>query len=58
MLDNHHKAVGGDGCTDLYSDSVLGSTPELLNLKVLLELLEKQFNLPSVLIEVGYLHGC
>ena len=58
MLDNSHKAVGSDGCTDLYSDSVLGSSPELLNLEVLLEPLEEQLYLPPVLVKVSYLPGC
>ena len=55
MLDNRHEAVSSDGCTDLYSDSVLCSSPELLDLKVLLEPLEEKLYLPSVLVEVGYL---
>src|SRR5574344_1047178 len=58
MLDNSHKAVGSDGCTNLYSDSVLGSSPELLDLEVLLEPLEEQLYLPSVLVKAGYLLGC
>ena len=58
MLDNCHKAIGCNGCTDLYPDSVLRSTPELFDFEVLLEPLEKQLYLPSVLVEVGYLLGC
>ena len=58
MLDNRHEAVSCDGCTDLYSDSVLGSIPELLDFEVLLESLEEQFYLPSVTVEVGNLLGC
>lgn len=58
MLGYRHRAVGSDGCTNLYADSILGSTPEFLNLEVLLEPLEEQLCLPSVLIEVGYLQGC
>ena len=58
MLDNSHKAVSSDSGTDLYSDSVLSSTPELLDLEVLLESLEEQFYLPSVLVEVCYLLCC
>ena len=57
MLDNSHEAVCGDGCTDLYPDCILGSAPELLDFEVLLEPLEEQFYLPSVLVEVGYLLG-
>ena len=52
VLDNYYKAVGCDGCTDLYSDSVLSSSPEFLNLEVLLEPLEELY-LPAVLVEVG-----
>ena len=40
MLDNRHEAVSSDGSADLYSDSVLPSAPELLDLEVLLEPLE------------------
>ena len=36
MLYNRNEAVSSDSCTDLYSDSVLGSAPEFLNLEVLL----------------------
>ena len=57
MLDNRNEAVSRNGCTDLYSDSVLRCSPELLNLEVLLEPLEEQFNLPSVLVKVCYLLG-
>ena len=58
MLDNRHEAGGSDGCTDLYSDSVLRGAPELLDLEVLLEPLEEQLYLPSVLVKVGNLLGC
>ncbi len=57
MLDNRHETVGSDGSTDLYSDSILRSAPELFDLEVLLEPLEEQLYLPSVLVEVGYLLG-
>ena len=40
MLYNRNEAVSSDSCTDLYSDSVLSSAPELLDLEVLLEPLE------------------
>ena len=36
MLYNRNQAVGTDGRVNLYSDSVLGSSPEFLNLEVLL----------------------
>ena len=57
MLDNRHETVGSDSSTNLYSDSVLRSAPELFDLEVLLEPLEEQLYLPSVLVEVGYLLG-
>lgn len=37
MLDNRHKTVGDDGCTYLYSNSILCSAPEFLDFKVLLQ---------------------
>ena len=58
VLDNRHKAVGSNSSRYLYSDSVLGSSPELFDLEVLLEPLEEQLYLPTVLVEVGYLLGC
>ena len=53
MLDNRHKAVGDDGCTYLYSNSILCIAPEFLDFKVLLQPFVKKFNLPSVFIQVG-----
>ena len=53
MLDDGDKAVSYDCRANLYSDSVLCSAPEFLNLEVLLEPLEEQLNLPSVLVEIG-----
>ena len=41
MLHNGNEAVGTNSRVDLYSDSVLSSSPELLDLEVLLELLEE-----------------
>ena len=58
VLDNRHKAVGSNSSRYLYSDCVLGSSPELFDLEVLLEPLEEQLYLPTVLVEVGYLLGC
>ena len=48
MLDDGDKAISYDCRANLYSDSVLCSAPEFLNLEVLLEPLEEQLNLPSV----------
>ena len=55
MLHNGNEAVGTDGRVNLYSDSVLGSSPELFDFEVLLEPLEEQLNLPTVLVEVSNL---
>ena len=53
MLDDGDKAISYDCRANLYSDSVLCSAPEFLNLEVLLEPLEEQLNLPSVLVEIS-----
>ena len=55
MLHNGYEAIGTNSRVNLYSDSVLSSSPELLDLEVLLEPLEEQLYLPTVLIEVGNL---
>ena len=54
MLRNGNETVGTDGSTDLYSDSILSCTPEVLDVEVLLELLEEQLYLPTVLVEKCY----
>ena len=53
MLDDGDKAISYDCRANLYSDSVLCGAPEFLNLEVLLEPLEEQLNLPSVLVEIS-----
>lgn len=55
LLHYGDKTIGNDGAVDLDSDSVLGSTPKFLDFEMLLEPLEKQFYLPSVLVQIGYL---
>ena len=55
MLYNGNETVGTDGRVNLYSDSILSCAPELLDFEVLLEPLEEQFYLSTVLIEVGNL---
>ena len=55
MLNDGNKAVGYDCRANLYSDSVLYSTPKFLNLEVLLKPLEERLNLPAVLVEIGNL---
>lgn len=57
MLHDGYEALGTNSRVDLYSDGVLGSSPELLDLEVLLEPLEEQFYLPTILVEVGNLLG-
>ena len=58
MLHDSNETVGTDGRINLYSDSVLGSTPEFLDFEMLLEPLEEKLYLPTVLIEVCNLMGC
>lgn len=58
MLHDGYETVGTNSRVDLYSDSTLSCTPELLDLEVLFEPLEEQLYLPTVLVEVGYLLGC
>ena len=58
VLYDGNKAVGADSGVDLYPDSVLRSAPEPLDFEVLLEPLEEEFYLPSVLVEVCDLQGC
>ena len=41
MLNNGNETVGTDGRVNLYSDSILSSAPELLDLEVQLEPLEE-----------------
>ena len=59
MLHNGNEAVGTDGRVNLYSDSILSCSPEFspefFNLEVLLEPLEEQFYLPTVLVEISNL---
>ena len=53
MLDDGDKAISYDCRANLYSDSVLCSAPEFLNLEVLLEPFEEQFNQPSFRVKIG-----
>jgi len=55
MLHNGNEAVGTDGRVNLYSDSVLSCSPELLDFEVLLEPLEELLYLPTILVEVDNL---
>ena len=55
MLHDGNETVGTNDRINLYSDSVLGCTPELFDFEVLLEPLEEQLYLPTVLVEVSNL---
>ena len=55
MLDNIHETVSDNRNTDLYANSILGRAPKSLNLEMLLEPFEEQFDQPSFLIEIGYI---
>ena len=57
MLHNGNETVGTDGSVNLYSDSILSCTPEFFDFEVLLEPLEEQLYLPTVLVEVSNLLG-
>lgn len=53
MFNDANKAVSDDCHMDLYSDCILRFTPESLDLKMLLDPLEEQLNLPSISIKQG-----
>ena len=53
MLYDSNEAVGTDGSVNLYFDSILSCTPEFLDLEVLLEPLEEQFYLSTILVKVS-----
>ncbi len=48
VFNNCDEAVCDDGDTDLYSNSILGFSPNGFDAEMLLNPFEKQFNLPSV----------
>ena len=51
MLDDGNEAVGDNGNVYLDSDGIFGLSPESLDLKVLFNPLEEEFDLPSVLVK-------
>ena len=53
VLYDSDKAIGANGRVDQYPDGIFCCAPEFVDLEILLEPLEKQFYLPSVLIKVG-----
>ncbi len=58
MLHDGNETVGADGRINLYSDSILGSTPEFLDSEMQIGPLEEKLYLPAFLIEVCDLMGC
>ena len=53
MLDDCNEAVCDDSNMYLYAHGILRLTPEVLDLEMLLNPLEEQLHLPSVLIKQG-----
>ena len=58
MLDNCNEAVCDDGDVNLYPDSILGITPERLDLEMLLDPFEEKFHLPAVSVKQGNVLAC
>lgn len=57
MLDDGNKTIGDDGDVYLDSDGILRLAPETLDLKMLLDPLEKQLHLPPIFIKEGNIFG-
>ena len=57
VLDNCNEAVCDDGDVNLYPDSILGITPERLNLEMLFNPPEEKFHLPAVALKQGDAFG-
>ena len=58
VLDNCNEAVCDDGDVNLYPDSILGITPERLDLEMLLDPFEEKFHLPAVAVKQGNVLAC
>ena len=58
VFDDSDEAIGDDGNVYLYSDSILGLTPEGFDAQVLFNPLEKEFDLPPVLVKECDVLGC
>ena len=52
LLDDGDQAVGGDCRPDLDAHGIFGTAPEFLDLQMLLQPFEEQFDLPAVSVEV------
>ena len=57
MLNDGNEAIGDNCDMYLYADGILAFSPESLDLKMLLDPLEEQLHLPSVLIEQSDILG-
>ena len=51
VFDDSNEAIGDDGNVYLYADSILGLPPEGFDAQVLFNPLEKEFDLPPVLVK-------
>ena len=58
VLDDGNEAVGDDGDVNLYAHSILGFSPEPLDLEVLFDPFEKQLHLPPIFIKESDVLGC
>ena len=53
LFDNGDQHVGGDGAPNLRLHRVLTGAKKLLDAQMLLDPLEEQFDLPTVLVKLG-----
>ena len=58
VLDDGNEAVCDDGDVNLYAHSILGFSPEPLDLEMLFDPFEKQLHLPPTFIEESDVLGC
>ncbi len=58
MLDDGNEAVCDDGNVNLYAHSILGFSPEPLDLEMLFDPFEKQLHLPPIFIKESNVLGC
>jgi hypothetical protein len=56
-LDPHQQLVSDQGGPDLDQHGILGGSVKGLNFQVLLDPLEKEFDLPAAAVEFGHLQG-
>ena len=58
VLDDCNETVGDDGDVNLYAHSILGFSPEPLDLEMLFVPFEKQLHLPPIFIKESNVLGC